>query len=298
MLGIGLLVVAAAVLLAAKVLLSPPRMTDGKAAWVLKRISPGDLQMPFEEVPFDVRDEQTGKPIAIAAWWIPAAEPSENCVVMIHGYADAKVGALAWAPAWRELGYNILAIDLRAHGHSGGRHTTAGFFERHDVDQVINRLRADRPEQTRQLVLFGISLGAAVALATAERRDDIAALVLECPFADYRRPVTQHARVIGMPLPSLTPLVIRAAEWISGADFDAVRPIDLLERVAPPVMVIHASDDPFVPDSDANAMKEIVLRRGGEYWPVPHTSHLMCLVADPAEYHKRIREFLVRCGHS
>ena len=39
---------------------------------------------------------------------------SDRCVVLLHGYADAKVGAIAWAPMWHELGYHALAIDLRA----------------------------------------------------------------------------------------------------------------------------------------------------------------------------------------
>ena len=40
----------------AGMLLKPPRMTDGKATWVLKRLSPGDLGLPFEELSFEVRD--------------------------------------------------------------------------------------------------------------------------------------------------------------------------------------------------------------------------------------------------
>src|ERR1700733_3113274 len=101
---------------------------------------------------------------------MPNQNSSNKTVILIHGYADAKVGSIAWAPTWQSLGYHILAIDLRAHGESAGRFTTAGFFERHDLDQIINQLRAAHPQQTERLVLFGISLGAAVALAAAALR--------------------------------------------------------------------------------------------------------------------------------
>jgi pimeloyl-ACP methyl ester carboxylesterase len=40
--------------------------------------------------------------------------------------------------------------------------------------------------------MFGISLGAAVAVATAALRDDIDGLILESPFADYRPAVAAH----------------------------------------------------------------------------------------------------------
>src|SRR5436309_1814370 len=105
----------------ARTLLRPNRMTDAKALTLLRRLSPGDLGLDFEDVRFEVRDEQTGKPLRLAAWWIPAEELSHRTVLLLHGYADAKVGAIAWAPTLHGLHWNILALDLRAHGESAGR---------------------------------------------------------------------------------------------------------------------------------------------------------------------------------
>src|SRR5688572_27699546 len=151
----GLILCGMVVFLLSRALVMPPRMTDGKAVWVLKRLSPGDLGLAFEEIAFDVRDERTGRPLRIVGWWMANAGAQGRCVVLIHGYADAKVGAIAWAPTWHALGWNVLAIDLRAHGESGGRHCTGGYFERDDVSQVINLIRAGWPDDARRLVLFG-----------------------------------------------------------------------------------------------------------------------------------------------
>src|SRR3954453_23691076 len=76
--------------LMAKMLLRPSRMSDGKAMYLLKRLSPGDLGMSFEPARFSVKDEQTGKPMSIAGWWIPHPAANGKCVVLIHGYGDAK----------------------------------------------------------------------------------------------------------------------------------------------------------------------------------------------------------------
>src|SRR5258706_11738867 len=167
LLAVGALLVGFVCLAMAKFLLPPPRMTDGAALWILKRIGPDDLGLPWEEIAFHVLDERTHGKLKIAAWWIQAASPSSHCAVIVHGYADAKVGGIAWAPTFRAMGYNVLAIDLRAHGESEGTQTTAGFFERHDLSQIIDQLRLQRPAATREIVLFGVSLGAAVVGATA-----------------------------------------------------------------------------------------------------------------------------------
>src|SRR5438876_10553277 len=96
--------------LMARFLLRPPRMTDGKAAWLLRRLTPLDLGLSFTPLTFTIRDELSQKPLSLTAWWIPH-ENSTTTTILLHGYADAKVGAIAWAPMFHELGHHILALD-------------------------------------------------------------------------------------------------------------------------------------------------------------------------------------------
>ena len=295
LLASGLLLLGIVILLMARRLLQPERMTDWKATWVLKRLSPGDLDLPFEEVRFDIRDEQTGRTLRIAGWWILASPPSRRTMLLLHGFSDAKVGAIAWAPILHALGWNILAIDLRAHGESGGKYTTAGYWERHDVNEVINRFRAAQPAETETLAIFGISLGAAVAVATAATRDDIAALILESPYGDYRMAIAAHAQMQGFRGEFPRNVGVRLAEWISGADFNAVRPRELIGKVKCPVMIIHAGDDRFILDADAAALDEALKARGNErdtIWKIPDAGHVLGMAATgPEEYRQHLATF-------
>ena len=217
-------------------------------------------------------------------------------MLLIHGYADTKVGAIAWAPTLHAIGWNILAIDLRAHGESGGRDVTAGFYERHDVNQVINQFRAARPRETESFAIFGVSLGkAAVAVATAATRDDLTAVILESPFADYRRAVTAHGQMRGLPGGMLRDAAIRLAEYISKADFQAVRPEALIANVRCPIMLIHAGNDPFIPTEDADALEEAIKKRNNPKdvrWSIESAGHVLGLAADENEYRQRIADFL------
>jgi pimeloyl-ACP methyl ester carboxylesterase len=284
----------------ANVLLRPPRMTGGRALWVLKRLGPDDLNLPFEDLSFQVIDERTQGRLNIAAWWIPAAAATaDRCAVIVHGYADSRIGGIAWAPTFRAMGYHLLVIDLRAHGESDGVHTTAGYFERHDLAQVIDQIRARRPEATRDVVLFGVSLGAAVVGATAALRDpgDIAAVVMDCPYSDYPTAAATHARVMGMPGPWFQRLAIHFAQRISGADFYTCAPVRVIPTLTCPLMVIHGADDLFVDPVDMDAVEAAVRSRPPElgptiYWRAAATHHVLALRTDPAEFRRRIEDFL------
>jgi alpha-beta hydrolase superfamily lysophospholipase len=292
------LLLALVILAMAMILLRPPRMNDAKAMWELKRLTPTDLGLRYETQTFLVRDERTGRQLKLAAWWIPAPQPmsTDRTVVLVHGYADAKVGAIAWAPMWHALGYHILAVDLRAHGESEGTYSTAGFYERHDFNQVLNQLRSLRPNETRRLVVFGVSLGGAVALAAlAEREDDdVDAVVCECPFANYANAAMAHARKMNLPFRSLQPLSVRVAQWISGARFDDVSPAAMIGRIRCPLLVIQACEDVLVPREDVAAVERAVRDRGepAEFWPVADAGHVLGICADPTTYAMRIHQFL------
>jgi hypothetical protein len=278
----------------------PPRMTDGKALWRLNRLSPGDLGLPFETIQFQVRDE-TGGRLHMAAWWIPHPTANGRCAVLVHGYGDAKVGAIAWAPVWNSLGFNLLVPDLRAHGESEGAACTAGWFERHDLAQMIDQCRAARPHDTQQVVLFGISLGAATAAAAALETRDIAAVVMESPVADFPTSSMRHMDRLGAPGHVFQRCALALAEWLTHADYAAVAPAQLLQRLSCPVMMIQSGSDLFVPDEDQARLTDAFANRplkhpADRIWVAQSSLHLMALPDDPAAYRRCLEEFLAECS--
>ncbi len=95
--GAVAVVVAVAVMARAAPAAADDRRQGGLGA---EALSPGDLGLLFDDVKFDVRDERSGEKLTIAAWWIPHPRAAGRCAVLVHGYADAKVGSIAWAPTW------------------------------------------------------------------------------------------------------------------------------------------------------------------------------------------------------
>jgi pimeloyl-ACP methyl ester carboxylesterase len=306
LLVVGIIVMLTTAHLMAEAILQPPRMTDGKAVYVLKRLSPGDLGLKFSDERIPVRDSAnpTGPAIELAAWWIPAEMTTSKCVVFLHGYADAKVGSIAWGPVWHSLGFNILAVDLRAHGESGGQYSTAGFFERHEINEMLDRVRTVRPDETSELVLFGLSMGAAIALAMAALRNDLTAVVIDSPFADYRTALRKHIDRLGLPSGVTAGLAIRLAQWISGANFSAVAPLKLLPDVPCPILLIRGEMEDAITSDELSSLHRAMTDRAGRLadveWIVRDAAHLGALQANPDLYAQKIDAFIktATAGHS
>jgi pimeloyl-ACP methyl ester carboxylesterase len=293
--GTGVALCGAAIVLMAWGLLVPPRMTDARAVLMLKRLSPGDLELEFSDANFVVRDEQTGSPLKIAGWWIPAREFSTRTVVIVHGYSDAKVGGIAWAPMFHRMGWNVLAIDLRAHGESGGRFSTAGYWEMHDLAQVLDQLKSERQRETQTLVMFGVSLGAACALGAVQGRDDVTAIILEGPFANYELAVAAHSALLGAPGGWMQRATLKLAQWLAGADFAAVKPVDLIPSTPCPVMIVHALDDFSVTPATEAALRGSLDVHGHErdvFYAVGGAGHVVCLNCEPQGYEGKVQAFL------
>lgn len=133
--------------------LNPPRFRN-----------PGEWDMKFENVFIKTPSGPT-----IHGWWIPQADSlvrRRATVVFFHGNAG-NIGARL--PNFAQLHYNlrtnILAIDYRGYGESEGSPSEAGLLE--DAVSALLWLEERRDLDHSQVVLFGRSLGGAVAISVA-----------------------------------------------------------------------------------------------------------------------------------
>jgi pimeloyl-ACP methyl ester carboxylesterase len=83
--------------------------------------------VPYQTVYLPTKDR-----LLLEAWYIPV-DSSKGTVILIHGLGGNKSNVLKQAHEFRYWGYNVMLVDLRAHGRSGGDVTTMGFNESEDV---------------------------------------------------------------------------------------------------------------------------------------------------------------------
>ncbi|CBZ53765.1 Alpha/beta hydrolase, related [Neospora caninum Liverpool] len=172
------------------------------------------------------------------------------CVVYLHGNCSSRVEALGTLPILLPQDITVFAFDFSGSGKSEGNYVSLGWWEREDLDVVVEHLRSTGRVST--IGLWGRSMGAVTALLHADRDPSIGGMVLDSPFSSLRRLAEELAGVVvAWKLPRLvlnSLLAMVRTTIINKASFDInnLAPIDHVEHTFIPALFIVAKDDTFI----------------------------------------------------
>ncbi len=165
------------------------------------------------------------------------AAASRPVVIWFSGNGGNVSGVLENARRLiNRLDVDIIAVDYRGYGHSEGAPSEAGLYL--DGRAIYDAVR-ERGVPAERIVLFGRSLGAAVATDVALDRP-IAGLVLETPFLS----VPAVARAVYPFIPG----------FLVQSRYDNERK---LPHIAVPKLIIQAERDEVVPASHAHRLYDV-----------------------------------------
>lgn len=175
-----------------------------------------------------------GASVMLSGWLCPTEARRKGTIIYLHGIADHRGSAVGAIEMFRPLGFDVVAYDSRAHGTSEGDRCTYGYFEKRDLQRVIDQVEADN------VVLIGHSLGAAVALQAAAIDPRVRAVVAASTFSDLRTIATE--RVPYFPGWALAQAFDRA-ERDGNFLVDEVSPARAGAQITAPVLLVHGADD-------------------------------------------------------
>jgi len=252
-------------------------------------VTPAAWNLDYEEVVFPSLDPK----IELHGWLIPGDIPGIG-IVVVHGSGanrtDPSIGQMQLIVEIVRSGYSVVAFDLRGHGESSGRLTSAGYVEKQDVLAAVRFLRK---RGYRRVGLLGFSLGAAACIYAFAEDEQIGALVADSSYADLQDLITRElGDRFARPGLLLLPLRI-TARVLFGVDILSVRPIDALETARNrPVLLIHGERDGVIPVSHAHRLAGVLRATKEPLWVVPGARHVMSFTKDPGGYLQRILRLL------
>ncbi len=242
----------------------------------------------------------------IRAFHVPAAAPTRPGVaVMVHGLFRGALELEPPASMLRDLGIDVVIVEMRNHGGSGRATPTFGRDESTDVTAAIEFTRTDPALRDKRLILFGVSLGTVAAANAAARAERVDGIVLDAPVVDSlatahrmlaSRPEGQPRR-IGLPQPFRT-LTLLAVEWVCGISFHEIGAGDALASLPPrtAALVIGGVLDDRVSTADAQRAFDLLRAAPAdkELWLPDGAGHGDAWLVDPAGYRERLGRLVER----
>ena len=172
---------------------------------------------------------------------------TKNYVIICHGVTENKINSLRFVRMFEKLGFNSVVYDHRRHGDSGGKTTSFGFYEKIDLQAIVEAVRK-RAGENAIIGIHGESMGAATTILYAGSiQDDADFYISDCSFSNFEE---QVYNIMRQTTPLRSSLAIRFANLFlkmrDGYTFNLVSPIDVVDHIEKPVLFIHSLQDDFI----------------------------------------------------
>ena len=166
---------------------------------------------------------------------------------------------------------------------------TLGAHERRDVEAAVSFLESRGLGPT---ALFGISMGAAIAIVSAPDLP-VAAVVADAAFAELRHPIANRMRHAGYPLSAIGSRAVVAAASLRTRS-RLTDPVRAVGRIAPRALLLIApKGDELISWRQSVRLFEAA-REPKELYVVPGAGHAEAYAVDPDGYRRRVLDFLER----
>ena len=208
----------------------PPDWGANAILYPYRKPSVGSPHIPYEPIAFAGEGG-----IALRGWRFPAQGPRRGTLVYLHGVADNRTGGVGLAKRFGPKGWDVIAYDGRAHGASGGTVCTYGALEKRDLVRALDAAQADR------VILFGSSLGAAVALQAAPLDPRIRGVIAQSPFSSL--PEIARDRAPWFATEAEVGQALAIAQAKGGFTLGEASPVAAARDIHVPVLLIHGERD-------------------------------------------------------
>ena len=227
---------------------------------------PEDWHLDFEDVTFEAEDKTR-----LHGWFFPQKE-NAPVILFCHGNAGNICHRLENVKLLVDQGLQVFIFDYRGYGKSTGRPSERGIYR--DGVAAYDFLISRKNKPADKIILFGRSLGAAVAIETALKRE-VRSIITESAFTSTRD--MAKTMLLFMPFSFFLPSHYNNLEKIT--------------RIEVPKLIIHGEEDEIVPFSMGQKLYEKA-RPKKHFYPIKNAGHNDTYVVGGKKYFDTLTAFI------
>jgi pimeloyl-ACP methyl ester carboxylesterase len=193
--------------------------------------TPADTGLSYEDVFIPVAGNSGGVE-RVHAWWIPSATADGPTLLYLHGSALNISANVEHAKRFHGLGFAVLLLSYRGYGRSDGDFPSETKVYQ-DAEAAWQYLVTKREIAPDDIVIYGHSLGGAVAIDLAVRHPTARGLIVEATFTSIFDMAARGGAYRVFPL-----------DLILTQRFDSLSKVD---RLRVPVLYLHGTKDSVAP---------------------------------------------------
>ncbi|MFA9397334.1 MAG: alpha/beta hydrolase [Clostridiaceae bacterium] len=216
---------------------------------------------------------------------------SDKTIILVHGITVSLEWSIKYINMFLKRKWNVVIYDQRRHGDSEGTYSTYGFYEKQDVDVLVNYC-IKRWGQNSIIGLHGESMGAATVLQYASINKYVKFIIADCSFSnlikEFKYNVKTDFKLNGGFLIALTSM---RAKRLAKFNFKDVSPLDVIKDNDIPVMFAHGDEDKLVPVEMSIEMYE-AKKKNKKLYIAKGAGHARAIEVDREEYEKQVMEFV------
>jgi pimeloyl-ACP methyl ester carboxylesterase len=236
-------------------------------------MTPADMGVSYQDVWISVEDAGQSK---IHGWWLPALGDSPLTFLYLHGNAGNISSNLTRAVQLHGLGASVLTIDYRGYGLSSGPFPDEQQFY-DDAWAALDFLTTEKEINPENLVIYGHSLGGAIAIHLAHQVPQLAALMVESSFTSMADMAALSHYNRWFPVQQLLT-----------QKFDSLSKVKTLRM---PVLYLHGLADATVPAAMSQQLYQATTAPA-DLWLVPNADHNDLTDWTGDEFIQRLTQFL------
>ena len=218
-------------------------------------------------------------------------ESSRKLAICFHGYRGTAYRDFSGgATELINLGINVILIDERGHGQSKGHSITFGKKEQRDVLAWIEKAKELFGEDI-EILLVGISMGAATILFSADKVDDNIKLIADSPYSTIEEIIKDGIVKFKLPVKLFFFLINLSSIIFGHADLRHQDAAKSIKNSNHKVLIFHGDKDSIVNYHYSERIYE-ENKDKVQYELFHNADHGLSYIVDRNRYVKIVKEFI------